>query len=437
MDRLVVLMGNRVAGTLRLRANNLLTFEYDEDYRHRTNATPISLSMPLAVRTHADTTAHPVVSNYLQGLLPDDDALLKRWASFYQTRTTNPFYLLGTPVGRDCAGAVSFCPEEELTEYLGRGGRVDPLSIDDVAGILRDLHRDRTLVLGANFEGEFSLAGAQTKVALVHDLRGWGRPHGTAATNRILKPSALGWTDHDVNEHLCLAAAAAADLTVAHSVVMTFADQESIVSHRYDRTPGPDGFYRRVHQEDLCQALGISPDRKYENQGGPSPKEIAALLRRAMPGSDAERAVRAFADSLAYNWIIAGTDNHAKNYSLLLAGNDVRLAPLYDISSILPYIGTRSPLTDEIIDPRRTRSAMKIGGHYEYEPLHNSWPKAATELGIPQDEMSARVLALTERVPEAFVKVAASLSSSLNRPLVNDLVDRVLARSERCRSVLV
>ena len=48
--------------------------------------------------------------------------------------------------------------------------------------------------------------------------------------------------------------------------------------------------------------------------------------------------VRRFADALAWNWIIGGTDAHAKNYSLLLSGSDVRLAPLYDIASALPYV---------------------------------------------------------------------------------------------------
>jgi hypothetical protein len=44
-----------------------------------------------------------------------------------------------------------------------------------------------------------------------------------------------------------------------------------------------------------------------------------------------------FAGALAFNWLIASTDAHAKNYGLLLAGRQIRLAPLYDIASILPY----------------------------------------------------------------------------------------------------
>ncbi|WP_225160046.1 HipA domain-containing protein [Bradyrhizobium sp. BRP56] len=52
-----------------------------------------------------------------------------------------------------------------------------------------------------------------------------------------------------------------------------------------------------------------------------------------------------------------GTDAHAKNYSLLLAnGPTVRLAPLYDIASILTY---------DDVDLQKMKLAMKIGGEYK------------------------------------------------------------------------
>ncbi|HEY0691385.1 MAG TPA: HipA domain-containing protein [Kribbella sp.] len=81
----------------------------------------------------------------------------------------------------------------------------------------------------------------------------------------------------------------------------------------------------------------MHPAKKYQNEGGPSPSDIAALFRRVMPRSAARDATRAFLDALVWNWVIAGTDAHAKNYSLLLLGNQVRLAPFYDVASALPY----------------------------------------------------------------------------------------------------
>lgn len=83
-----------------------------------------------------------------------------------------------------------------------------------------------------------------------------------------------------------------------------------------------------MHQEDLCQAFGVRPERKYQNEGGPSPAAVVQLLRdRIVPLEQAERAVWRFLDALSLNWLIMGTDAHAKNYSLLLSGPQVRLAP--------------------------------------------------------------------------------------------------------------
>ena len=437
-DSLVVLMGIEVAGTVERLDNNLLRFAYEPAYQAHPGATPISLSMPLAVRTHSDVPARRVVTAFLRGLLPDDDAIIRRWAAFYQVRTSSPFFLLGTPVGRDCAGAISFCAPSELAEFLAQGGGVTPLSENDVADLLRDIQRDRTSVLGSDFRGQFSLAGAQSKIALRYEdqTQSWGRPFGTEPTNRILKPASAGWSDHEINEHLCLDGARRAGLTVARSEVRRFGDQEVIVSHRYDRAATRAGLVR-IHQEDACQALGVSPDQKYENQGGPTVRSIAGLFRRVMRPQDASVAVRGFADALIWNWIVAGTDAHAKNYSVLLSGSQVRLAPLYDLSSILPYVGTRSPADGEIIHARRMTSAMKIGGRYELDPVHNTWPKAAHDLGLDASWLVSRAKELSTVAPQAMTAAADEPAiKAYGAQLATELVERVGERAARCVDVL-
>src|SRR5205814_1903999 len=111
-----------------------------------------------------------------------------------------------------------------------------------------------------------------------------------------------------------------------------------IVVERYDRQRTTDGAVARIHQEDLCQALGVMPTAKYQNEGGPTPEDIVALLRHNVsPAAAAAESVDRFAGMLAFNWIIGGTDAHAKNYSVLLHGPQVRLAPAYDVASALVY----------------------------------------------------------------------------------------------------
>ena len=176
--------------------------------------------------------------------------------------------------------SVSLQPEHVETA-LARPGDVTWLSDEQVAERLRELKQDSTAWLGQTFTGQFSLAGAQAKTALLYRDGRWGVPSGSIPTSHILKPAVTGLDDHDLNEHLCLDAARRAGLTVARTRIAQFAEQAAIVVTRYDRRTVEDEV-RRMHQEDLCQALGLPPSRKYQNEGGPGSKEIVALLRRAM-----------------------------------------------------------------------------------------------------------------------------------------------------------
>jgi serine/threonine-protein kinase HipA len=346
-DSLLVALDDVIAGTLERLPGGRLRFEYTAEYQERPGATPLSLSMPLQIRSHPDR----VVTPWLWGLLPDNNAVLARWARQFHVSSSSPFSLLATQIGQDCAGAVRFAPTEDIDRVLARPGGVTWLTENEVAQRLRDLRDDGTSWLGRSFTGQFSLAGAQAKTALLLKDGRWAVPSGSAATTHILKPAVVGFNDHDLNEHLCLDAARRAGLVAVRTKLIGFGDESALVVDRYDRRE-VEGEIIRIHQEDLCQALGISPSRKYQNEGGPGPADLAKLFRSTMPPRIADDAVWRFADALIWNWLIAGTDAHAKNYSLLLAEDQVRLAPLYDVASSLPYGNHERKLT----------FAMKIGG---------------------------------------------------------------------------
>lgn len=422
-NKLDVLIDDKVAGTLTRLKGGKLRFEYDSEYRQQANPTPLSVSMPTQVRLHADHLIAP----WLWGLLPDNEAVLARWAREFHASASSPFSMLATPIGHDCAGAVRFVAPAELEDLLRRPGDITWLSEEEVAQRLRDLKRDSTAWLGLTFTGQFSLAGAQAKTALLFRDGRWGVPSGSIPTSHILKPAVSGLDDHDLNEHLCLDAAGRAGLLVATTHVAEFAGESAIVVDRYDRST-IGGEVRRIHQEDLCQALSVPPARKYQSDGGPGPKEIARLFRQVMPPRAADEAIWRFLDALAWNWLIAGTDAHAKNYSLLVAANEVRLAPLYDVASALPYDDSKE---------HKLRFAMKIGGDYRVLPYHNTWPRAASDLGLNQDEVVQRVEALAERAADAFSDAASTAAvTSLGRDLPARLVDLVAERVIRCRRIL-
>ena len=63
-----------------------------------------------------------------------------------------------------------------------------------------------------------------------------------------------------------------------HSILTTPAGDHVFISRRYDRAE-PDGRWHRLHQEDFCQALGVTPGKKYQSDEGPGVAQIAVVLR--------------------------------------------------------------------------------------------------------------------------------------------------------------
>lgn len=474
---LTVLLAGAEAGTLRQEDGGRLAFEYDARWRASGAAMALSLSMPLAARRHQ----HRVVEAFLWGLLPDSERVLDGWGRRFGVSARNPFALVAQ-VGEDCAGAVQFVRPERLAA-LGAGAPEEIEWLDEraVADRLRALRHDpSTWRTRADF-GQFSLAGAQPKTALLRRDGRWGVPAGRTPTTHILKPPTGEFDGHAENEHLCLTLARALGLPSAESEVTRFEDEVAIVVRRYDRadaapfhaaaiaraaaeTAGhaadaadnPRALARaataaartaaaaarveafsaladaqpvlRLHQEDMCQALGRPPTAKYQNDGGPSPEEIVALLR--VHSARASEDVGTFADALALNWITGGTDAHAKNYSMLHGrGGRVRLAPLYDVASALPYPN---------LDPRRLKLAMKIGGSYgltEVAPRH--WEAFARAnrfaVGAILDRVRDLAAAVVREVGPVHDRAAAA---GLSHSLVGRWATSVAARGQACSRLL-
>ncbi|MGY3033782.1 serine/threonine-protein kinase HipA [Bradyrhizobium sp. USDA 4354] len=315
---------------------------------------PLSLSMPLAAEEHGPAT----VQAFLWGLLPDNEQVLERWAKKFQVSARNVFALISN-VGEDCAGAVQFVTPDRLEALkTGKDDKIEWLDKPEIANRLRILREDHAAWRLPRDTGQFSLAGVQPKTALVLKDNKWGIPAGRIPTTHILKLPTGHFDGHAENEHICLQLARELGLPAAETKVMRFEQEIAIVVERYDRQVRGNDIIR-VHQEDICQAMGILPTKKYQNKGGPTPADIVELLRTY--STDREADLETFVSALVFNWLIGGSDAHAKNYSLLLAsGLLVRLAPLYDIASILPY---------DHVDQRKIKLAMKVGGEYKLDQI--------------------------------------------------------------------
>jgi serine/threonine-protein kinase HipA len=462
---LVALLSDRQIGVVSRNRRGRLMFIYREQWRADRNAVPLSLSMPLAAAEHP----HKRIDPFLWGLLPDNELVLERWARHFRVSARNPFALL-SHVGEDCAGAVQFVGPERLE--LLRSPRAPEVQWLDEAGIadrLRALRADHAAWRSPGDAGQFSLAGAQPKTALLYDEGRWGVPSGRMPTTHILKPPSAELDGHAENEHFCLALARDIGLPAAATEVRRFGEEVAIVVERYDRArtsalaaaaaaesaalaarvDDPTATVKaaaaasraaalaglakvqpvlRLHQEDMCQALGLFPTSKYQSEGGPSPQDIIALLRThsSRPAED----VGTFVDALAFNWLVAGTDAHAKNYSVLHGGNGhVRLAPLYDIASALPY---------GQLHLQRLALAMKVGGKYRVHRIGpHEWQKLATDVRLSADETIGRIADLASRVVDSIPTVRdRAVSRGLTHPIVPRLAEALASRAHQCLQLL-
>jgi serine/threonine-protein kinase HipA len=139
--QLVALLNGIEIGRVARDGRGRLTFVYAEDWRQAQGAYPLSLSMPLAAAEHG----HKPVEAFLWGLLPDNTAVLDRWARRFQVSARNPFALM-SQVGEDCAGAVQFVRPERLDDVVGQGpSEIDWLDEAGVAKRLRALRADHAL----------------------------------------------------------------------------------------------------------------------------------------------------------------------------------------------------------------------------------------------------------------------------------------------------
>ena len=354
MSKLVVWMESRRVGELIRKSNGNLQFRYDPDYA----GPPISQALPRQDEAHG----HKAVRAVFGGLLPEGD-VREVLARNLGISAGNDYGLL-EEVGGDVAGAITLLPDG--VEPPGEPTS-DPLDDEKLARLLSELPQ-RPLAANSGEGIRLSLAGAQPKVpVIIADDGRIALPTNSAApTTHILKPEPKRFPGLVDNEAFCMALARACELPVDHvTKALTASGAPFLIVERYDRDLTADPI-RRLHQEDFCQALGVPAERKYQQEGGPTVVQSAALIRNCtpIPAQELPRLIRA----VAFNWIVGNCDAHGKNYSLLYDRGAPTLAPLYDIVSTVAF----RELT--------TRLAMSIDGARDLEEVDDeSWVKLADD----------------------------------------------------------
>lgn len=412
----VWLFADRV-GTLAL-VDGRLSFWYAPGWLSHRDAVALSASLPLQAGPFDERKTRP----FFAGLLPEGQ-MRSLIAQQFQVSGQNDFALL-EHIGGECAGAVTFIAPGQALPGPSRDDDVQWLSDQEVVAILDELPR-RPMLAGKDGL-RLSLAGAQDKLPVVFDGARIGLPlHGTPSSH-ILKPAIHAVEDSVINEGFCMALAEAMQLKPAKSSVHHVLDRSFLLVERYDRLIDAQGQRQRLHQEDFCQALGVVPEMKYQNEGGPDLAQCFELVRRATRPS-APHVLRLL-DYVIFNALIGNHDAHAKNFSLLYlgekSGKSPVLAPLYDTLSTAVY----PSLTPKM--------AMKIGSKYKFSEVQaRHWEQFAEGVGFTRAQAKRRILELAMSLPATARKLQSDSGSGFaGNPVVekiNTLIEQRCALTIR------
>lgn len=403
----VWLFADRI-GTLAL-VDGRLSFRYTPDWLSRPNAVALSTSLPLQTEAFDDHKTRP----FFAGLLPEGQ-MRRLIAQQFQVSGQNDFALLDR-IGGECAGAVTFLEPAQVLPEPAHGEDVQWLSEREVVALLDELPR-RPMLAGKDGL-RLSLAGAQDKLPVVFDGARLGLPRNGTPSTHILKPAIQAVEDSVTNEGFCMELAEAMQLKPAKAKVHAVLNRPFLLVERYDRVADVSEHPQRLHQEDFCQALGVVPEMKYQNEGGPDLAQIFELVRRVTRPS-APQILRLF-DYVVFNALIGNHDAHAKNFSLLYSGRTPVLAPFYDTLSTAVY-PTLTP-----------KMAMKIGSKYKFSEVQaRHWDQFFESAGLAKAQAKKRTLELAK----TLLPTARKLQSAPGHGFAgNAVVERIIALiDQRC-----
>jgi len=359
---LEVRFGAVVVGALRVDESGRFCFAYEPAWCARDDRFPVSLTLPISSQEYVGGPAQTFFVN----LLPEG-GVRQTICARLGISADNDFALLQA-IGGECAGALSLVdparPSVDPDDFSYEGlqnKQLQELIANDAIPLLIGGPKTR-----------LSLAGAQDKLPVALLDGKLHLPLNAAPSTHILKLPNPRYPHLPVNEAFALGLARQLNFEVVHGELFTGTDPPSLLVARYDRLPSEDHWpVRRIHQEDLCQATGLPPTRKYEGEGGLSLAGAVTVIRNHVtrPIVDVPRVIR----WQAFNIVLGNSDGHAKNLSILYSDAGVELAPIYDLVSTREYKRLDRKL------------AMRVGGRQNPDEIGRAeWIKLSEELQIGQ-----------------------------------------------------
>ena len=267
-------------------------------------------------------------------------------------------------------------------------------------------------LLKAKEKLRLSLAGAQEKLPLLYKDGEFYLPRNGAPSTHIIKPSGNG--ELSANEYFCMKLAEYSGIPVPHVEFRQKDDAEFLLVERYDRI-FQNNKISRIHQEDVCQALGILSEYKYQNDGGPSIAAIYNLLKEKTTIPLLE--MQSFLQYVLFNFIIGNCDAHGKNYSIMYKNNSIKLTPIYDTVCTLAYPNLTNKLS------------MKIGKHSEIKKVNkDDLSILAEQLGLKVKTVNNIYFELFDKVCKAIEIIKKDLSLSNHSKIIEIIEQNITKR---------
>jgi serine/threonine-protein kinase HipA len=363
-------------------------FTYEPDWINTRGSFPISTQIPLKL----ERTGPDIFLPWAANLLPESTQL-QAVGQYLGVALTDVIGIL-SEIGRDTAGALS----------IGRPGSTSPVNWRtikndaDLERIIDELPKKPFLV---GEEGvSMSLAGVQSKLAVAVDAyHHICIPTEGSPSTHILKPDAERLWGGVQNEAFCLTLARRVKIQTPEITTGKVGKRIYLLVKRYDRTQIKSQ-WRRLHQEDFCQALGKPPSAKYESNQtgihGPTLQNMFEIVRNFMSPTE----ILKFLDMVIFNVIACNTDAHAKNYSIMISSRGQTLAPLYDV------------MCGEVWENVTKNLAQKIGGKNRGDHIWgHHWLRFARDCGLGGRQVLARVERLAREVVEQAKDAAAEVAT--------------------------
>lgn len=366
---------------------------------------PVSLSLPIEGGWDGEAPAR-----FLEALLPDRAGERAALRLAYGARDATPFGLLP---GSDASGGLSFTTAEEPPESAA-----EPRAVPDeeLAAVLRTVRRTSRFECEPTGRARFLLAGSQGKVALAMVEGGWAWPSAAVPSTHVAKPGSPAWPGIERVEAATMRLARACGVEVAKCRVVALAGEESYVVERFDREMREGGSVRRLHAEDLSQALGADREAKHTAL---LPEDVVPLLVRADPTREL---ACAWFDQAMVCASVGNGDAHAKNFSIVLddAGKP-HMSPMYDVVCTLMWDGAGDALPFPV---------NWVCHPWDVTPA--DWKAEAAEHGLDGDRFAERAVEIARSAVERAEQAASGLPPELAERFM-EAIRRCNARMLRCR----